>query len=237
MKITAITCACNRPEAWKLSELYMKRQIHQPHQWIVLDDDDPKTQCTMGQQYVHCPDWFGALSLLNKVKYAIENNLVTGDGVAFWENDDWMSPEWLKFCSDQLEHYQMIGEGLALYYNVRYRYFFRFNNMGHSSLCSTAIRTDQLQKVLKLCDFSVNKDPFLDQRIWLDNGGINCSKMIFKPENRRLVIGIKGMPGRSGYNIGHGTPPPGALRDMLLIKLRRYIGSDADLYRPFYNPT
>jgi hypothetical protein len=236
MKITALTTACYRPEAWKFAEYYMKRQTLQPHQWIVLDDDDPPTKCTMGQQYVHNSDWKGSLSLLNKIKHAIQNNLITGEAVAFWENDDWMAPTWLKFCSDQLEKYDMIGEGDAIYHNVRHRYWIQFHNMRHSSLCSTAIRVSQLQKVLELCDTSTNKDPFLDQRIWLDNDGIQCSKKVFAPEGDRLVIGIKGMPGRTGYNVGHGQWANGATSDKSLIKLRSLIGDDVKLYEPFYIP-
>jgi hypothetical protein len=236
MKITALTTACYRPEAWKLSEAYMKRQTLQPHQWIVLDDDDPQTKCTMGQEYIFCPQFKGSLSLLNKIKFAIQQNLIAGDAVAFWENDDWMAPTWLQFCSEQLEKYDMIGEGHAFYYNVRYRYWIDYRNMTHASLCSTAIRTTLFPKVLELCDATTNKDPFLDQRIWLDNGGIKCSKRVFSPDAGRLVVGIKGMPGRAGYNVGHNKTAQGAIQDAGLAKLRTLIGNDADAYEQFYNP-
>jgi hypothetical protein len=236
MKITALTTACYRPEAWALCERYMARQTLQPHQWLVLDDDAPPTQCSMGQQYFHNPEWRGSLSLLNKVKFAIQHNLITGDAVAFIENDDWVAPTWLEFCAKQLEQYDMIGEGCAFYYNVRYHYWIEYGNMSHASLCSTAIRTTLFPKVIELCDTTTNKDPFLDQRIWIDNGGIKCSKRVFSPDAGRLVIGIKGMPGRAGYNVGHEKMAAGAIYDTGLTKLRSLIGSDADAYEQFYNP-
>ena len=239
MKITAISCLCHRPEAWKLCEMFMSRQTVQPHQWLCLDDDDPPSKCTRGQQYVYNADWRGSLSLLNKIKFAIENNLITGDAVVFIENDDWVAPTWLEFCAKQLEHSDMIGEGMTIYYNVKYRYWMQHTNLRHSSLCSTAIRTTQLPKVLALCDTTRNKDPFLDQRLWLDNSGIQCTKTIFRPGEGRLVVGIKGMPGRAGYNVGHGRPDKGALfpnfRDINLAKLKSLIGDDAELYKPFYD--
>jgi hypothetical protein len=106
--------------------------------------------------------------------------------------------------------------------------------MGHASLCSTAIRVEQFPKVLSLCDTTINKDPFLDQRIWIDNGGIKCSKRVFNPEGKRLVIGIKGMPGRAGYNVGHGVSSKGAKYDRNLTTLHDLIGVDSEFYKPFY---
>jgi len=214
----------------------MARQTVKPHQWIVLDDDDQPTQCSMGQQYFYLPELRGTLSLLNKIKFALQPNLITGDAAVFVENDDYYAPTWLQFCSDQLEQYDMIGEGHALYYNVRYRYWIDYRNISHASLCSTAIRTTLFPKVIELCDTTTNKDPFLDQRIWIDNGGIKCSKRVFSPDAGRLVIGIKGMPGRAGYNVGHNKTAQGAMQDAGLAKLRTLIGGDADAYEQFYKP-
>ena len=236
MKLTVITPTGARQEAFKLCERYVSRQTLQPHQFIVMDDEVPRTICTMGQEYIFCPQFKGRMSLLNKIAFLISSGKVTGDALVFVEDDDWYHPKWLQFCSDQLEKYDMIGEGHAIYYNVRYRYWIDYRNMSHSSLCSTAIRSNLFPKVLELCDTTTNKDPFLDQRIWLDNGGIKCSKRVFRPDAGRLVIGIKGMPGRAGYNVGHDKMAQDAIRELNMAKLRTLIGSDADAYEQFYNP-
>lgn len=235
MKLTVVTPTGARPEAFMLCQLWMSRQTLQPHQWIVMDDCDPPTACIAGQEYFYCPEFRGRMSLLNKISLVCSSGGVTGDGLVFIEDDDWYSPKWLQFCSDQLEQYDMVGEGRAIYYNVRYRYWFGFPNMGNSSLCSTAVRTTQLGKVAELCIIKGNQDPFLDQRIWIDGGGIKCNKRVFEPVGGRLVIGIKGMPGRAGYNVGHGYQSDGAQYDWNLEKLRSLIGNDAELYKPFYN--
>jgi hypothetical protein len=236
MKITIVTPTGARPEAFKLCERYVARQTLQPHQWIVMDDEMPQTACALGQEYISCSLFKGRMSLLNKIAFLISSGKVTGDGLVFIEDDDWYSENWLQFCSDLLEKFDMIGEGRALYYNVRYHYWIEYGNMRHASLCSTAVRVEQLQKVLALCDTTTNKDPFLDQRIWLDNGGMKCSKMVVSPDAGRFVIGIKGMPGRAGYNVGHEKMAAGAIYDTGLTKLRSLIGSDADAYEQFYNP-
>ena len=231
MNLTVVTPTGARPEAFKLCERWMARQTLQPHQWIVMDDETPQTVCTMGQEYIFCPQFKGRMSLLNKISFLISSGKVTGDGLVFIEDDDWVTPTWLQFCSEQLEHFDMIGEGISTYYNVRHRFWIQYQNMRHSSLCSTAIRTELLPEVLKLCDTTTNKDPFLDQRIWIDGGGIKCRKKIFHPDKRRDVVGIKGMPGRPGYNVGHGKNEQGAVFDRSLAKLYSLIGKDADYYK------
>lgn len=232
MKLTVVTPTGARPEAFLLCQLWMSRQTLQPHQWIVMDDEDPPTDCIAGQEQILCPQFRGRMSLLSKVSYLCSSGKVAGDALVFIEDDDWYSPKWLAFCSDQLEHYDMVGEGRAIYYNVRYRYWFEYGNMGHSSLCSTAIRTTNLKSLAEQCNVRGNEDPFLDARIWPH---LPCNKRVFEPCGGRLVIGIKGMPGRAGYNVGHGWQADGAAYDRSLTKLRSLIGSDAELYGPFYN--
>jgi hypothetical protein len=43
------------------------------------------------------------------------------------------------------------------------------------------------------------------------------------------------MPGRAGYNIGHGQFENGSTPDRSLYKLESLIGNDAEFYRPFYD--
>src|SRR6478735_6684213 len=140
MKITCVTPACKRPEAWVLSEGYMRRQTRQPDQWIVLDNDDPPTKCTMGQQVIYLPGARtpGSVDMINKLKEAFAPGIITGDVVIFWENDDWYAPNWIETCAKELETCQLFGEGRAHYYNVRERWWFQHANMDHASLCATA---------------------------------------------------------------------------------------------------
>lgn len=221
MKITALTCAVHRPEAWRLCELYMSRQTVKPHQWIVLDDDLPKTVCTMGQDYIHCPEFKGPCSMAFKVWFAITEKLIRGDVLVFIENDDWYSPVYLDRVCREIDGYDLAGEGRAIYYNVRYRRWCEHNNEQHSSLCSTAIKTTSAQHVLDALDPG---NPFLDERLWRNSP---VSKNIYLPKIQRMVVGIKGMPGPVGLGDGHGetgTPDPD------LSKLRTLIGDDTAFY-------
>lgn len=232
MKITCITAACHRSEAWALSEGYMRAQTRQPDQWLVLDGGEPST-CTMGQEYHHWEDLTGQGSMTGKIRRAIEQNLIKGDILVFWENDDWMAPAWLSFCEQQLVRYDLIGEGRNLYYNVRDRWWFEHANMQHASLCATAMSKRVIPQLLREC--TKVSDPWIDDRLWK-----NCrmAKKVFDPHatKKRLTIGIKAMPGLAGYGSGHDRTSGWAIRDPSMGRLKQLIGADADAYEKFYEP-
>lgn len=234
MNITAITTANYRPQAFALCEAYMRRQTMQPFQWLVLDDDEAPTVCTMGQEYHYWPELRGRGSLTLKIRRALETNLVKGDAIAFIENDDLYAPDWLAWCTEQLVTRDLVGEGRALYYNVRGRWYFEHVNLQHASLCQTAIHRRAFPELLAEC--SNSHCPFLDVRIWR---AVKRNRQVFDPyraPNKRRVVGIKGMPGRTGYGGGHTGRDRSAADDPKLEKLRALAGSDADAYEPFFAP-
>ena len=139
MTITCLTAACHRPEAWALSEGYMKAQTRKPDQWIVLDGGDQPSVCTMGQEYHYWKELTGQPAMATKIRRAIENNLIKGDILVIWENDDFYAPNYLEWCVSKLTSFDLIGEGRNLYYNVQHRWWFDHGNMSHASLCATAM--------------------------------------------------------------------------------------------------
>ncbi len=236
MSLTVITPACHRPEAFALCEKYMARQTVKPVQWLVLDDDETPTVCTMGQEYYYWPECRGRGSLARKLRRALSEGLVKGDALAIVENDDWYAPDWLEFCIDGLSRVNLFGEGRALYYTVRGRYWFQHHNLEHASLCSTALNRAIFPLFLKQCMLS--DEPFVDYLFWPK---AECSKFVSDPRRhagkRLRTVGIKAMPGRVGYGGGHRGRDRSAKDDPELKVLRSLIGEDADLYAPFYDPT
>lgn len=235
MSVTVLTTACWRPEAWSLCEKYVGRQTVKPDQWLVLDDDEISTVCTMGQEYHHWPECRGRGSLARKIRRAIENNLIKGDILVIVENDDWYAPDWIEFCLDGLKRAQLFGEGRALYYTVRGRYWFTHVNLTHASLCSTAMTRAVYPLLLKQC--MASDEPFVDYLFWPK---APCDKLVAdplrSPGRKRRTIGIKAMPGRVGYGGGHRGRDRSAKDDLDLSYLRSLIGADADAYAPFYDP-
>lgn len=231
MKLSLLTCTGDRPEAFALAERYVGRQTIAYHEWVVLDDGQEPTKCTMGQKYFYLPHLRGPHSMIGKVKHALSTNIITGDALVFLEDDDAYQPTWLAFCAEHLSRYHLVGEGRAIYYNVRERYWFEHQNLHHASLCSTAVARPLFPLVLQTCN-RINH-AFLDDPLWKA-----CSphrKRVFDPGTRRhQVIGIKAMPGRKGYGSGHTGRDKSAKDDLDGTKLREILGDDSENYMPFY---
>lgn len=235
MNLTVLTTACHRPEAWALSEKFMARQTVKPMQWIVLDDDDQKTECTMGQDYHHWPECRGRGSLTRKIVKAVNSGLIKGDAVVIWENDDAYAQDYLEMVEKWLAEADIAGEGNALYYNVQHRKWFEHKNHQHASFCSTAFRTSVIPLLLKACN---TDDPYVDWRLWnlVQNP---LKKKVWMPRDHlpggRLCVGMKGMPGKIGYGTGHTIEwMKGCKPDPDLVKLTQLIGKFAEAYAPFY---
>ena len=211
MKLTAITCTWNRPEAFKLCQKYVSRQTRQPDQWLVLD---------------------GPGKMGDKVLAAIEAGKIEGDAILWTEDDDYIFPGWFAWCEKYLDKgYEVVGQGNAFYYNVTRRWWSNCHNTRHASLCQTAITADWLEVVTNVIRSFDNQ--FFDTRLWR----LERNRYLHLPtEAEMLVIGIKAMPGCPGYSGEHRqVNPDGVTKDDTLDKLRELIGNDADAYAPFYD--
>lgn len=233
MRLSVLTATCDRPEAVSLCLLYVGRQTVKAHEHIVIDDGVNPVPVT-GVRYFYKPEFRGKGSMAKKVRWALENNIITGDALVFAEDDDWLSPEWLATCARELARADLVGEGRNLYYNVRNRWWFDHGNMSHASLCATALTRAAFPALLK--EIKNNDDPFIDSRLWKNFRG---RKTLIDPQrtHRRLTIGIKAMPGLKGYGSGHDVDSGWAIRDPSLTRLRALIGPDAENYAKFHEPS
>jgi hypothetical protein len=237
MLITAITCTADRPEAFALCEKYVSRQTRKPDQWLVLDDGDKPIVPTMGQQYIYCPEFRGKKSMVSKVRMALVGGLVKGDALVFIEDDDFYRENWIAWCAEKLANLDLVGEGWAVYYNVRDRTWFSHTNATHASLCSTAIGRRFFPLILEVCNGimrSPDNDAFIDEPLWKLAPN---RKMVLSPNGiygRRMVIGIKAMPGKVGYGPAHVRRDSAAKDDPKLEKLCELIGDDAGNYAGFF---
>ena len=225
MRLSLVTCTGARPEAFALCERWMRRQTAPWHQWIVVDDCLPITPTLCDQERVQpWPAWEpGRITLGRNLLAAFER--VTGDAVVVIEDDDWYSPEYLRATSAALEQSPLVGEGFARYYNVRTRGYIEQPNYQHASLSSTAWRHDLTPRIADI--IKATNEPWYDIRLWHALRGIG------RVLSSRLVVSIKGMPGRGGIGVGHHA---GAcrVRDPQCLKLREWIGDDAEVYEQYW---
>lgn len=214
MTVTAITATYQRPEAMALCTRYLKRQTRQPDQWLVLDGPDP---------------------MAKKVLRAIEDGQIEGEVVAFVEDDDHFRADWLEWCEAGIRSgYEMVGEGNAVYYQIRHRWHSACLNVRHAALVQTAVHRDMLETIANV--IRSYPSPWFDTRIWR----LDAGKFLATPESpaERRVVGIKGMYASGagkGYSGEHvGFHPPESRSDPAAIKLFEWLGEDAVHYLPFY---
>jgi len=213
LKLTAITCTYNRPEAFALCKEYMANQTRQPDQWLILDGPEPMRE---------------------KIRHAAISGAIEGDAVVWFEDDDIFKPGWLEWCAAQMEHgYELAGEGLITYYNVSRRWAMECMNTKHAALCATCMSTDLLPQLVNVIDSQ--DSPFFDLRLW----HLSVSKRLrltAEPKDR-FIIGIKGMPGAKGYSSEHENMPEWGKHDPGMDLLIEWLGADwAKRYAQFHTP-
>jgi glycosyltransferase involved in cell wall biosynthesis len=228
MNITLLTLTGDRPYAFSLCEKYMARQTRKWDQWIVLDDCDPPTLTTMDQEiYYPRPKWTPASgnTILRNLSYAME--YIKGDYIFFIEDDDWYHPQYLEKYSQILEdNYDITGEIKTYYYNVRKQTYLRHNNVLHSSLFQTAMKTSLFRMIpIEYC-----RGPLYDMYAW--NYANTQHLKRYAISDMIYSIGIKGMEGRPGVVGYHTNPKNWGTKDPTWLE--NTIGKDdADNYLRF----
>ena len=224
--LTLITMTGNRPVAWALCEQFMQRQTYQgPVRWIIVDDGQEAQPITFKREGWNLeiirpePFWQPGQNTQTRNIRAALAVITPADRIAFIEDDDWYSPNWLSIVDEKLNEADLVGERLAFYYNIRTKQYAQLSNGSHAGLCSTGIKGQAIDFLREIC--KVDRQ-FIDIDLWK------------KPFGRRLftskeVIGMKGLPGRGGIGMGH-KPQRAFKSDISGDVLRKMIGNDADLY-------
>ena len=234
--LTIITPTGERPEAFALCRRQMKRQTFKgPVYWIIVDDGKAPLDVDFKKQgwtiktirpepFWNPGDNTQARNLIAGLDEAERHANATGRPLRLtvWEDDDWYHPDWLEKISIELPKAELVGEGLAHYFNVSSRRHNPLRNYKHASLRCSAMRDGAIDRFREILGtFSM----YYDFKLWKAHE----NKRVF---HSNLTIGIKGMPGRPGIAVGHD--PQKGRHDPEMKKLREWIGADADWYIDFY---
>lgn len=222
--LTLITPTGCRPQAWALCERWMAHQTYQgPVKWIVVDDGQTPQPVTFNRQgwllEVVRPEKKWRPGDNTQARNFLEALELVGpdERVAVIEDDDYYAPGWLDRVDAELQTADCVGQGWNCYYHVRTGAIRENDNDKHASLCATAFKGEALELFRRQC---VRAPKLLDIPMWKHSP----KRRVFKD---RLVIGMKGLPGRSGIAGGHEmtTDEP--------FDIRLWIGDDADAYSQF----
>jgi hypothetical protein len=150
---------------------------------------------------------------------------VTGDVVAFIEDDDWYAPTYLETMLRLLDTAPLVGEGLSRQYNVRTRTYRNCCNAAHACLAGTLCRSWYIPKIIEVVKRCGPRACY-DLSLW------RAFEHSILTLNTRLYVGMKGLPGRAGIATGH-TDGTCANPDPDIAVLHEWIGDDAREYERF----
>lgn len=228
MSLSVITLTGGRPEAFALCRKYVGRQKGIEFKWIVVSDTelDLSGEGRQPDELYIMPKSTGP-TIGPNLLYGLSK--VRDDYVAFMEDDDWYSENYLReMMKHAKEQPVIIGEMEACYYNVKHRRWRDMGNQRHASLAQTIV-AHRLKP--KLAEIIMQEPNHSDVAIWHSVGPL--------VETPRTIncVGIKGMPGRAGMGVGHYMSGSGWKDDRSAEKLRELIGDDAENYLQFFAPT
>jgi len=229
MNVFALTPTGNRPEGMALLAEYINAQSYaHAFQWIIVDDCDPATRVPKMREGISVellrPPWRWEPGQNTQAKsMAFGLSRVPNDAALFvFEDDDVYLPDYMITMREAIACAELVGEKDSYYYNVSSGRWRVLPGKVHSSMASTVCRGAGLTHLKRLCASGAQR--MLDVNLWKTFKG---SKVVLSAHN---VIGIKGLPGRSGIGVGHrrnfGRPDDGSV-------LREWIGDLAHNYGIF----
>lgn len=207
--ITVITPTGDRHVALERLKYYVERQTIKPDHWIISDDGkelpatDFLNQLAPWVKYCkRVPGTNKAKSFTGNLLNCIANIPSSTKYIIIMEDDDWYHETYIEETIKRFRNdtYKLVGQPKTIYYQVN-RWAYRINgNKDRASLCETSMHIDVLPKLKKMCE--VKRDSaFVDARLWKYARENKIPNFLY--EDKRLVIGIKGMPGRKGIGVGH----------------------------------
>ena len=225
MSVTILTPTGGRQRSFALLAHMLSRQTYQGSmRWIIVDDVEqmtPLPDVRDGIKIIYVrpsPLWEPRKNTQHRNLLAGLEAYEGGD-LLICEDDDNYAPQYVAQMAKWLEKYELVGEGNARYYNVPNRRWHVHKNTEHASLCETGMRESAVDEFRKSITM---RTEYIDVDLWK----ANVSKCVMP--NIGLCVGIKGMPGRAGIGVGHS--PTFGIPDPEGIKLREWIGNEAEWY-------
>lgn len=221
MSLIVMTPTGNRNKVFGLCQKWVARQTLKPDQWIVIDDGEEKYDLPN----VTYLDYVKRKRLPSDPRHTLTLNTLMGferipqgdHKIIVVEDDDWYHPEYLEIISILLNKYQLAGQGEAFYYFFPAKQVIQHHNKNHCSWCQTGFQSNILPLIKKVCRENFTA---LDIRVWQ----LKVTKIIISGYPP-LLVGMKGLPGRTGQTSGW-NPTPRWTTDNHYEWLDKIIGKD-----------
>lgn len=109
------------------------------------------------------------------------------DLIAFIENDDWYSPDYLRMMVDAWKRFErpaLFGTCYTIYYHIALKKYFTMEHSTRASAMNTLIKPDMS------FPWPVDLEPFLDMHLWEKRPNPIKTRIVFRPK-KIISIGIK----------------------------------------------
>lgn len=173
----------DRPEFMDNCLDMMNRQTLQPHITRIIDYKPVSDKVDITPRYR-----MGYEVMTAELKLSARRV----DLIAFIENDDWYSPQYLEYMVEQWKKNNcpnLFGTNYTIYYHLKLRKYFTFRHIQRASAMNTFIRPG-----LKF-EWPADHDPYTDQWLWLRAEIPN--KLSIEPEYI-ISVGMKHGIGKVG---------------------------------------
>lgn len=191
MTVTAITCTGDRPICFKKCCEYMKRQLLQPDQWIIVDDGvTPMENIPREADYYRLDHIPNAHTLPRNMRFALPK--VEGDKVVIFEDDDYYSKHYISEITKPDK--PLVGGGTIYAYHVKTGKYIKSDFVYGPAFAQMCFIKELIPVVY---DISTRKIINIDVVLWKEIKGF--ALLTQKP----LLVSIKAMPGRSGATTLH----------------------------------
>lgn len=168
----------DRPQFLENCKRMMSAQTLQPSQVFVAGGKPINDKCDITFRY--------------RKAYNIVSAVNCYDLIAFIENDDWYAPDYLEYMVREWEKNKrpdLFGTNYTIYYNLRWKKYFKFQHINRSSACNTFIKPGLT------FTWPSDHDPYLDNWLWISSG--ITSKLSIEPAYI-ISVGIKHGIGKIG---------------------------------------
>lgn len=164
----------DRPEFLKHCRYLISQQTLTPERVMFVDFEPESDQCDITKRYR-----FGYNAMRN----------FDFDVIAFMENDDWYSPDYLETMVREWENFgrpDLFGLTYTIYYNLRVFGYFKMQHYQRSSAMSTLIKPDLS------FDWCPDHEPFTDVHLF------NTLRYKLWTPPKHICLGIKHGIGKTG---------------------------------------
>ena len=203
-----VTPTGGRHQGLRLLARYIEEQAYrEPLTWLICDDVNPATPVPVMRDGITVESirpawrWHPGDNTQARNMTALLERVPGGAIVIVAEDDDVYLPQHFGTMLAALDTAELAGQRVSLYYNVETRKYRGMPGSVHASLGATALRGSAIGLLRHVCAAG---SCYIDLDLWR---GFRGQKMLLES---RTVVGIKGLPGRSGIGVGHrksfGTP-------------------------------